>query len=82
MTATADRIPLSTLQDILNVESDTDFEQILAEISGNLRALRALSKQPGHIGFDWPIQWRRTGPPSTITTHCPDGCVLPRPLNR
>lgn len=72
-------IPLSTLEDVLKVESDADFEQILAELSENLRALRAASKRPGHTGFKWPICWRPAGGPSTLTTHCTDGSIT-KPL--
>lgn len=73
-------IPLTTLQDVLDVESDADFEQILAEIGNDLRALRARARLSGHGGISWPIRWRRSGPPSTITTHCTDGSLLPSAL--
>jgi len=75
-----DQILLATIQDILDVEDDANFEQILTELPDDLRALRRLSKQPGHVGFSWPIPWRKEGSASTITTMCLDGCVLPRPL--
>lgn len=75
-------LPLTSLQDIIDVKSDEAFEQIIAELADDLRAMRQLAKRPGHSGFDWPILWRRSGPPSTITTHCPDGSTLPRPLQR
>lgn len=75
-----ERIPLTSLQDILDVASDADFEQILQELPGDLRAMRKHAKEEGHDRFGWPLMWRRGGGPSTITTHCPDGSLLPRPL--
>lgn len=73
-------IPLTSLSDILCVASDEDFEQILRELPGDLRTLRQIAKKPGHAGFKWPIKWRREGGPSTVTTHCTDGTLAPRPL--
>jgi len=73
-------IPLESLKDILNVESDSDFEQILAELPADLRSLRELAKRPGHGGFMWPIKWRNHGGPSTVTTHCTDGVLPQRPM--
>lgn len=76
----AQPIPLTTLQDILDVESDADFEQIVLELSDSLRSLRQRTKMPGHGGIVWPIRWRRDSAPSTITTHCTDGTTLPQPM--
>jgi hypothetical protein len=75
-----DGIPLATLQDVLNVESEDDFELLVAELPGILRALRSSASIDGHSGFAWPIRWRAEGEPSTLTTHCTDGCVT-QPLN-
>lgn len=73
-------IPLESIKDILDVESDADFEQILLELPADLRSLRELAKRPGHGGFMWPIKWRSDGGPSTVTTHCTDGVLLQRPM--
>ena len=72
---------LESLKDILDVESDADFEQILAELPANLRSLRELAKRPGHGGFLWPIKWRSDGGQSTVTTHCTDGVLAQRPMH-
>lgn len=73
-------ILLKSLQDILEVESDDDFEKILLELPADLRSMREIAKQPGHGGFMWPIKWRSAGGPSTVTTHCTDGVAPKRPM--
>ncbi len=73
-------ILLKTLQDILEVESDEDFEKILSELPADLRSMREFAKQPGHGGFMWPIKWRCAGGPSTVTTYCTDGVSSKRPM--
>lgn len=74
------QIPLSTLQNILDIKSDVDFEQILSELPAILRSMRQRQQVDGLGGFQWPVQWRRDGGASTVTTHCTDGSMLPVPL--
>ena len=68
-------IPLTTLQDVINVEPDADFNQVLNELPLMLRALRESGKRDGHGDIMWPIRWRSSGEQSTLTTHCTDGSI-------
>lgn len=70
-----DTIALTTLNDLLQVESDDHFEKILQELPATLCALRSSSRFDGHAGVDWPLRWRPDGGGSSITTHCSDGAV-------
>lgn len=68
-------VPLATLQDILDVADDATFQKIVDELPATLHSMRARTRLDGHAGFTWPIHWRPSGGPSTITTHCTDGTV-------
>ena len=68
-------IPLTTIRDILTVESDAAFEQIVKELPDMLIALRKHARITGVDSVQWPIKWRPEGAPSRIHVHCTDGVV-------
>lgn len=68
-------IPLTTIRDILSVESDAVFEQIVKELPDMLFALRQSARITGADSLQLPIKWRPDGAPSQIRVHCTDGVV-------
>ena len=68
-------IPIASLQDILSVESDEHFEQIVKELPVMLIALRKSAAITGRYSLQWPVRWRPDGESSRINVHCTDGVV-------
>ncbi|MYM92301.1 hypothetical protein [Duganella vulcania] len=79
----SEAVPLFSFKDVLEMASDSDFEQVLAELPGMLRAMRQKSKSESYVGFAWPLRWVPQGGASEITTHYSDGSyttlVVPKP---
>jgi len=67
------KIPLTPLQDVLEVADIAHFEKVVSELPSTLRAMRARAQLDGQACFAWPIKRRTAGGPSTITSHVPGG---------